>query len=87
KDVQINQGSYTPPGDVRHKTYRPRVDGDDRQIAEAVRLLAHAKRPIFYTGGGIINSGPRAVAALREFARITGVPVTSTLMGLGAFPA
>ena len=87
KDVQINQGSYTPPGDVRHKTYRPRVDGDDRQIAEAVRLLAQAKRPIFYTGGGIINSGPKAVAALREFARITGVPVTSTLMGLGAFPA
>lgn len=87
KDVQINQGTYTPRGDVRHKTYRPRVDGDERQIAEAVHLLAQAKRPIFYTGGGIINAGPRAVAALREFARITGVPVTSTLMGLGAFPA
>jgi acetolactate synthase-1/2/3 large subunit len=50
-------------------------------------MIAAAERPIFYTGGGIINSGPEASALLRELAELTGAPVTSTLMGLGAFPA
>ncbi len=87
KDVQFATGRYTPPQNVQHKTYRPQTQGDPSAIEAAVRLLASAKRPIFYTGGGVINSGPRAVAALRELAETTGVPVTSTLMGLGAFPA
>ena len=50
-------------------------------------MMAKAKRPIIYSGGGIINSGPEASHLLREFARLTGFPVTSTLMGLGAYPA
>ncbi len=87
KDVQFATGRYTPPQNVQHKTYRPQTQGDPSAVEAAVRLLASAKRPVFYTGGGVINSGPRAVAALRELAELTGVPVTSTLMGLGAFPA
>ncbi len=88
KDVQFATGTYTPPAAItEHKTYRPRVKGDDRAIRAAVELLAKAKKPILYTGGGVINSGPRAAELLRELARMTGYPVTSTLLGLGAFPA
>lgn len=88
KDVQFMRGEYVAPqADMVHPTYRPQTDGDPARIAQAVELILSAKRPVFYTGGGIINSGPRASQLLRELARITGFPVTSTLMGLGAFPA
>jgi len=87
KDVQFATGTYVGPEHVEHKTYHPQVKGDDRAIRAAVELIARAKRPIFYTGGGIVNSGPRATALLREFVRLTGFPITSTLMGLGAYPA
>ncbi len=87
KDIQFAKGEYNPPRDNQHKTYRPVVKGDEGRIRAAVELIAKAKRPIFYTGGGVINSGPRASELLRELARLTGYPVTSTLMGLGAFPA
>ena len=87
KDIQFATGLYSRPRDNQHKTYRPVVKGDLAKIKAAVELIASAKKPIFYTGGGVINSGPHASALLREFARLTGFPVTSTLMGLGAFPA
>jgi acetolactate synthase I/II/III large subunit len=87
KDVQFATGTYTPPGEIMHKSYRPKVDGDIARIEAAVEMMARAKRPVFYTGGGIINAGPEASRLLRELARLTGFPVTSTLMGLGAFPA
>jgi acetolactate synthase-1/2/3 large subunit len=88
KDVQFLPGPYMAPEDAKPlHTYRPRVDGDKARIAEAVALLAQAKKPILYTGGGVINAGPEASQALRELAHLTGAPVTSTLMGLGAFPA
>jgi len=87
KDVQFATGTYTGPKDVRHKTYQPRVKGDPRAIAQAVELMSHAKRPLLYTGGGVINSGPKASQLLRELVRLTGFPITSTLLGLGAFPA
>jgi acetolactate synthase I/II/III large subunit len=87
KDVQFAKAVYTGPANVRHRTYRPRVKGEIEKIKEAVELLASAKKPVFYTGGGVVNSGPAASQLLRELARMTGVPVTSTLMGLGAFPA
>ncbi len=87
KDIQFETGAYVPPANVTHGTYKPQTRADAQSIAAAVELLASAKKPIFYTGGGVINSGPRAVAALRELAELTGVPVTSTLMGLGGFPA
>ncbi len=86
KDVQLGQGDYVGPEKVTHRTYQPRIKGDTSAIERAVNLIAGAKRPIFYTGGGIINSGPEASKRLIEFARMTGVPVTNTLMGLGAFP-
>ncbi|MBM3555615.1 MAG: acetolactate synthase 3 large subunit [Alphaproteobacteria bacterium] len=85
KDILMGKGLYTNGKDARHKTYRPRTKGDPDKIAAAVELLASAKRPVFYTGGGVINSGPKATALLREFVKLTGYPITSTLMGLGAF--
>ena len=87
KDVQFAIGTYTGPKDVKHKTYQPRLRGDARAIAQAVDLMAQAKRPVLYTGGGVINSGPKASQLLRELVRLTGFPITSTLLGLGAFPA
>ncbi len=87
KDVQIATARYSKPGPIQHKTYRPQVKADKALVESAVEMLAAAERPVFYTGGGVINSGPQASQLLRELARITGAPVTSTLMGLGAFPA
>ncbi len=87
KDVQFASGNYVGPSNIQHKTYKPRVKPEQPAIREAVELLVNAKKPIFYTGGGVINSGPKASQLLRELARLSGYPVTSTLMGLGAFPA
>ncbi|MBN9546760.1 MAG: acetolactate synthase 3 large subunit [Alphaproteobacteria bacterium] len=87
KDVQFKTGEYLTPEQVRHRTFRPKTEPEAASILRAVEMMAAAKRPIFYTGGGLINSGPQASAALRELAALTGFPVTSTLMGLGAFPA
>ena len=87
KDIQFTRGLYTGPKNVVHKTYRPQTKGDLGAIRAAVELMASAKRPVFYTGGGVINSGPAASQLLRELVRLTGFPITSTLMGLGAFPA
>jgi acetolactate synthase I/II/III large subunit len=87
KDVQVATARYTKPGKIEHKSYRPQVKGDLHLIEAAVEMIAAAERPVFYTGGGIINAGPAASQILRELQRITGAPVTSTLMGLGAFPA
>ncbi|MCG8563090.1 MAG: acetolactate synthase 3 large subunit [Hyphomicrobiales bacterium] len=87
KDIQFATGEYVGPSNVRHKTYRPKVKGEQQSIREAVDLIAGAKRPLFYTGGGIINSGTAASQLLRELVRMTGIPITSTLMGLGAYPA
>ena len=87
KDVQVASARYSKPGPIQHKTYRPQVKADRAAVEQLVDLLAAAERPVLYTGGGIINSGPGASQLLRELARITGAPVTSTLMGLGAFPA
>ena len=87
KDVQFATGTYAGPKNIQHKTYRPQLKGDAAKVAQAVKMMAAARRPVFYTGGGVINSGPRASALLRELAALTGFPVTSTLMGLGAYPA
>lgn len=88
KDVQIAQAPWgtdaaTPP----RNRYAPPSAASDGDIARALELLANARAPVLYTGGGIINAGPRASTLLRDLQRLTGAPVTSTLMGLGAFPA
>ncbi len=87
KDVQFATGIYRGPTTAEHKTYNPKVTGDADKILEAVKLLASAKKPIIYSGGGVINSGPLASQLLRQLVELTGYPVTSTLMGLGAYPA
>ena len=87
KDVQFAKGRYVGPGNIEHKTYRPKLKGDQAAIREAIGLLASAKKPVIYTGGGVINSGRAASQLLREFVKTTGYPITSTLMGLGAYPA
>ena len=87
KDVQVATGKYRKSGPMPHKAYVPRDKPDPKNIEAAVEMIAAAERPIFYTGGGIINSGPGASMMLKELARLTGAPVTSTLMGLGALPA
>ena len=87
KDVQFAKGRYVGPEGARPKAYSPAYAAAPQGIAQAIELMAQARKPVFYTGGGIINSGPQASAALRALAAETGFPVTSTLMGLGAFPA
>ena len=86
KDIVIGKAPYVAAASG-HKSYRPRTEPDQGQIAKAVALLKQAKRPMVYTGGGVINAGPAASVALTEFVRMTGFPVTNTLMGLGAYPA
>jgi acetolactate synthase-1/2/3 large subunit len=87
KDVQFASAEYTPPQKAKTSHYQPQVKGDMEAITELVEALETAERPIFYTGGGVINSGPAASQLLRELVEATGVPITSTLMGLGAYPA
>jgi len=87
KDVLQNKGVYKPEAaSEEHRSYRPQVRAEADRIAEAVELIANAKRPIFYTGGGVINSGNAASKLLTEFVKLTGYPITNTLMGLGAYP-
>src|SRR5208283_5287764 len=87
KDVQFATGLYSPPKNIQHKTYQPRLKAELSKIKEAVAMMAKAKKPILYTGGGVINAGPLASTLLRELVAQTGFPITSTLMGLGAYPA
>jgi acetolactate synthase-1/2/3 large subunit len=87
KDILIGKAPYVEAATAGHRSYRPQTRPDAGQIAKAVALLKDAKRPIVYTGGGVINAGDAASAALVAFVRKTGFPCTSTLMGLGAYPA
>ncbi len=90
KDVQVALAEWDAnqaASPLASSRYQPRMAGKDHEIAAAVEMIANAKAPIFYTGGGIINSGPKASGLLRKLQELTGAPVTSTLMGLGAFPA
>jgi acetolactate synthase-1/2/3 large subunit len=88
KDILQGLAEHAPaPKREAHKSYRPQTRGDQDAVNRAMDLIAAAKRPIFYTGGGVINSGPRASRLLAELLRKTGHPITNTLMGLGAYPA
>ncbi|MFQ3254788.1 MAG: acetolactate synthase-1/2/3 large subunit [Loktanella salsilacus] len=86
KDVQFANGTYSEKS-KRKSHYAPQVKGDIAMITELAEAMAKAKRPLFYTGGGVINSGPAASQLLRELVEATGFPITSTLMGLGCYPA
>ncbi len=87
KDVQFATARYTAPGEARTAHYQPRLKGDPAMIARMVEMIETAERPVFYTGGGVINAGREASRLLRALVDETGFPVTSTLMGLGAYPA
>ena len=87
KDILIGKAPYTPKPTNPHRSYRPLTAPDAGLIAEAVALLKRAKRPIFYTGGGVINAGPQASELLTKLVHKTGFPITSTLMGLGSYSA
>lgn len=87
KDIQFATGTYVGKDGIHKPTYHPVTSPHPDAITATVDLMMHARRPVFYTGGGVINSGPEASRLLRELQKETGYPVTSTLMGLGAFPA
>ncbi len=87
KDVVTSEGTYIPPAKARHRSYNPQVKGDIGKIEQAVELLAKAKRPLVYAGGGVVNAGPAASQLLSSFVAMTNFPTTLTLMGLGAVPA
>jgi acetolactate synthase I/II/III large subunit len=87
KNVQVATADGGRPKSKAPARFVPAYEAEYAAINQVVELLASAKAPILYTGGGIINSGPAASEALRELAELTGAPVTSTLMGLGAYPA
>jgi len=87
KDVMMAKGDYLPPAKAQHKSYKPQVKGDIKKIEQAVKIMATAKRPLIYAGGGVINSGPGASLLLRQLVQATNFPCTLTLMGLGALPA
>ncbi len=86
KDVQFASATYTEKTKIKPR-YQPKVKGDIEGINDLVKLMEKAKRPVFYTGGGVINSGDAASQLLRELVEATNFPITSTLMGLGAYPA
>lgn len=87
KDVQFAEGKYQTPQDTSLEKYQPIITPNQSKIAEAIELIATAKKPVFYTGGGVINAGKEASELLTKFVRKTGFPITSTLMGLGSYPA
>jgi acetolactate synthase-1/2/3 large subunit len=87
-DVLMTRHDYEAPRKpFQHRSYRPQVKAELGRIEAAVEMIGNAKKPILYCGGGVINSGPKASKLLTQFARMTGFPVTNTLMGLGCFPA
>ena len=86
KDIQFQKGEYKPSSIIEIDTYKPNTKAKTSEIEKAVELIVNAKKPIIYSGGGVINSGEKASNALTEFTRITNFPITSTLQGLGAFP-
>ena len=87
KDVQFATGTYVPPKEAKPSHYQPRTKADPGKIEALVAMIEAAERPVFYTGGGLINSGAQACKALTGLVEATGFPITSTLMGLGAYPA
>ena len=87
KDIQFKKGKYIKPKELKNRNKTSiKFNGQDKNIETAVELINKSSKPILYTGGGVINSGPRATQLLRELVALTGFPITSTLTGLGAYP-
>jgi len=88
KDIQFQKAKYIKPKELKNNNSKTNIkfNGQDNDIENAVELINKSSKPIIYTGGGVINSGPRATQLVRELVSLTGFPITSTLQGLGAFP-
>jgi acetolactate synthase-1/2/3 large subunit len=86
KDIQFAKTSYSKPNKEKKLNGKIHNRFSKNEIEELINLISKAKKPVIYTGGGVINSGPKASESLREFTRLIGFPITSTLQGLGAFP-
>jgi len=86
KDIQFKKGIYKSNEKIEIDSYQPNYKGDATEIEKAIELIAQAKKPIFYTGGGVVNAGEKASETLRELVSTTGFPITSTLQGLGCYP-
>jgi len=88
KDIQFQKGEYIKPKELKNNKTNKNIsiNGQDNDVEAAVELIKKSSKPIIYTGGGVVNSGPRATQLLRELVSLTGFPITSTLQGLGAFP-
>ncbi len=86
KDIQFAKGKYIEPKKLKYKNVEKKQNGKDLDIDSIIELIKKSSKPIFYTGGGVINSGPKATKLLRELISLTGFPITSTLQGLGAYP-
>jgi acetolactate synthase-1/2/3 large subunit len=86
KDIQFAEGEYENMTKVKHKTYNPPSSIDQKSVSKVIDLIQRSKKPIIYSGGGIINSGPNTSKLLNKFIQKTNIPITSTLMGLGAYP-
>ena len=87
KDVQMGQAPYRSAEEFTYKTYQPRTEPVEADIERAIDMMADAKKPVFYVGGGLVNAGDEACKRVTELIQATGFPVTLTLMGLGAYPA
>jgi len=87
KDIQFKKGKYLKPKELKNNNKTSiKFNGQEKNIETAIELIKKSTKPILYTGGGVINSGPRATELLRELVSLTGFPITSTLQGLGAYP-
>ncbi len=86
KDIQFAKTKYSKPKIEKKNNEKIHNKFSQNEINELINLISKAKKPVIYTGGGVINSGPKASESLREFVRLIGFPITSTLQGLGAFP-
>ena len=86
KDIQFAKSNYSKPKIEKKMNGKKNNSFSNSEIDKLIDLISKSKKPIIYTGGGVINSGPKASEALREFVRLIGFPITSTLQGLGAYP-
>jgi len=88
KDIQFQKGKYIKPKELKNNNDKIKIEfnGKDKDIDNTLKLIKQSSKPVIYTGGGVINSGPKATKLLRELVSLTGFPITSTLQGLGAFP-
>jgi len=88
KDIQFQKGKYINTKELKNNKTKTNItfNGQDKDIEAAVEMIKKSSKPIIYSGGGVINSGPSAAQYLRELVSLTGFPITSTLQGLGAFP-